>query len=50
MFKGKNLYSYWANPNNVLFLQTWSVASGERQKILDELTTIEKETENDTLI
>ena len=50
MFKGKNLYSYWANTNNILFLQTWAVASGERQNILDEFTTIEKETENDTLI
>ena len=36
MFKGKNLYSYWANKNNVLFLQTWAVASGERQNILAE--------------
>lgn len=36
MFKGKNLFSYWANPNNILFLQTWSIASGERQKILAE--------------
>lgn len=36
MFKGKNLFSYWANPNNILFLQTWSIGSGERQKILAE--------------
>jgi hypothetical protein len=36
MFKGKNLYSYWANENNILFLQTWAVASGERQNILAE--------------
>ena len=36
MFKGKNLYSYWANKNNILFLQTWAVASGERQNILAE--------------
>lgn len=28
MFKGKNLYSYWANPNNPLFLLTWGIASG----------------------
>jgi hypothetical protein len=29
MFKGKNLYSFWANENNPMFLLTWGVASGE---------------------
>jgi hypothetical protein len=28
MFKGKNLYSYWANENNPMFLLTFSIASG----------------------
>jgi len=28
MFKGQNLYSYWANENNPMFLLTWGVASG----------------------
>ena len=29
IFKGKNLYSYWANENNPMFLLTWGIASGE---------------------
>ena len=29
MFKGKNLYSYWANENNPLFLLTFNVAAGK---------------------
>lgn len=29
IFKGKNLYSYWANENNPMFLITWGIASGE---------------------
>lgn len=29
MFKGSNLYSYWANENNPMFMLTWSIASGE---------------------
>jgi hypothetical protein len=28
MFKGKNLYHYWANKNNPLFLLTWGISSG----------------------
>jgi len=28
IFKGNNLYAYWANENNPLFLLTWSIASG----------------------
>ena len=27
MFKGHNLYSYWANENNPMFLLTWGIAS-----------------------
>lgn len=28
MFKGKNMYSYWANQNNPLFLLTYGIAEG----------------------
>ena len=28
MFKGKNLYHYWANQNNPMFLLTWGIATG----------------------
>ena len=28
MFKGKNLYSYWANENNPMFLLTWGIITG----------------------
>jgi hypothetical protein len=28
MFKGKNLYTFWANENNPLFLLTFSIAEG----------------------
>lgn len=28
MFKGQNLYSYWANDNNPMFLLTWGIANG----------------------
>jgi hypothetical protein len=28
IFKGKNLYSYWANENNPMFLLTFSIANG----------------------
>lgn len=28
MFKGKNLYSFWANKNNPMFLLTWGIAAG----------------------
>ncbi len=29
MFKGQNLYSFWANENNPMFLLTWSIAEGK---------------------
>jgi len=29
MFKGKNLYYYWANENNPMFLLTWGIITGE---------------------
>jgi hypothetical protein len=29
MFKGKNLYSYWANINNPMFLLTFGIGSGD---------------------
>lgn len=32
MFKGNNLFSYWANENNPMFLLTWAIASGNIQE------------------
>jgi hypothetical protein len=49
MFKGKNLYSYWANKNNPLFLITWSVATGARTQVLAELEEL-KGAEHDSFI
>lgn len=46
MFKGKNMYSYWANDNNPLFLLTYGIAEGmitgesynsAKQKTIEEL-------------
>ncbi len=46
MFKGKNMYSYWANQNNPMFLLTYGIAEGmitgetynsAKQKTLEEL-------------
>jgi hypothetical protein len=28
MFKGQNLYAFWANENNPMFLLTWGIATG----------------------
>lgn len=36
MFKGKNLYNYWANENNPMFLLTWGIASGKLRKMSQE--------------
>jgi hypothetical protein len=49
MFKGKNMYSYWANENNPLFLLTYGVAEGivtgdsynlAKQKTIEELKNV----------
>lgn len=32
MFKGKNLYYYWSNENNILFLTTWKILHDLEQK------------------
>lgn len=46
MFKGKNMYSFWANENNPLFLLTYGIAEGmitgesynsAKQKTIEEL-------------
>lgn len=29
MFKGNNLFTYWANENNIMFLLTYSISSGQ---------------------
>ena len=43
MFKGKNLYEFWANKNNPLFLSTWAVATGVRDEILTEDNELAKQ-------
>ena len=35
MFKGNNLFSYWANENNPMFLLTWGITSGTAQELLE---------------
>lgn len=35
MFKGNNLFSYWANENNPMFLLTWGITSGIAQELLE---------------
>jgi hypothetical protein len=35
MFKGKNLFSYWANENNPLYLLTWGITSGVATELLE---------------
>jgi hypothetical protein len=44
MFKGKNLYQYWANENNPMFLLTWSISenniSPQNHKELESAASI----------
>jgi hypothetical protein len=49
MFKGKNLYSYWANENNPMFLLTYGIANGlvsgddytlAKKQTIQELTNV----------
>ena len=35
MFRGKNLFEYWANPNNPLFLITWDIARGNGKEYIE---------------
>ena len=35
MFRGKNLFEYWANPNNPLFLITWDTARGNSKEYIE---------------
>lgn len=35
MFKGNNLFSYWAHEYNPLFLLTWGITSGTAQELLE---------------
>ena len=44
MFKGKNLYEYWATENNPLFLITFGISEGLK------LTENKEEEHNDTLV
>ena len=41
MFKGNNLYSYWANENNPMFLLNWAISSGNLD--LEEYSKVIKE-------
>lgn len=44
MFKGKNLYHYWSNENNPMFLLTWSISesnsSSQNNKESESVTSI----------
>lgn len=42
IFKGKNLYSYWANENNPLFLLTFAISNGDVDS--QEYMKVKKET------
>jgi|SRR6056300_1037298 hypothetical protein len=35
MFKGKNLFEYWANKNNPMFLLTWGIAEGHGPDMIE---------------
>lgn len=45
MFKGKNLFDYWANKNNPMFLLTWGIAEGHGPD-LEEAKKRDKEIAN----
>jgi hypothetical protein len=34
MFRGKNMFEYWANDKNPLFLLTWSIANGKGKEYI----------------
>lgn len=36
LFNGKNLFYYWQNPNNNLYLMTWCVTSGKWEEMVEE--------------
>ena len=40
MFRGKNMFEYWANDKNPLFLLTWSIANDRGKEYMQarELT------------
>ena len=53
MFKGRNLYSFWANNNNPMFLITWGILeekinSKEWQELLSQATQELKEQQDAT--
>jgi hypothetical protein len=37
MFKGQNLFSYWATPINPMFVLTWGLVSGASGEVIKEL-------------
>lgn len=40
MFKGKNLYEYWANENNPMFLLTYGIATGALQESEENVASV----------
>jgi hypothetical protein len=42
IFKGKNLYSFWANENNPMFLLTWGVSSGYMENYINTVEEYEE--------
>jgi len=39
MFRGKNMFEYWANEKNPLFLLTWSIANGKGKEYMQARET-----------
>lgn len=39
MFRGKNMFEYWANEKNTLFLLTWSIANGKGKEYMQARET-----------
>jgi hypothetical protein len=35
MFRGKNLFEYWANENNPMFLLTWDTVRGNHKDYIE---------------
>ena len=35
MFRGKNLFSYWSNENNPMFLLTWNIVDGKGKEYIN---------------
>ena len=42
MFKGKNLYAYWTNPNNPIYVLTWNIGN-DTQEMRDYVVALHEE-------